>query len=321
MAYQGTFEFAKSQVPLTTSTNPSGYKGFYGFHKYWGKKPHEPLAHIIELLTQPGDIVLDPFVGSGTAGREALLHDRSFIGIDINPVAVDLTRILLKPPDPRELKAAFSSVQKAVKNDIFASYMLQDKKTIATHFLWNTDKLTKVWVTGRTQEKSRKEFEPTPHDLDMIDSFAGYQCKYVRPPRFFSNGRINASPRLTLHDLFTNRAQRNLDLHIGAIRKCPEHIRPSLLLCLTAASGQMTKMVFAVTGRGKTDGKQATKTEVGSWVIGYWRPKLHFEVNTWNCFEHGQISLLKLFRIMTHFIQHEYLKILMPYSPGRWRPQ
>lgn len=47
----------------------------------------------------------------------------------------------------------------------------------------------------------------------------------------------------------------------------------------------MTKMVFAVTGRGKTRGQKAAKTEVGSWVIGYWRPKIHFEVNVWNCFE------------------------------------
>ena len=47
----------------------------------------------------------------------------------------------------------------------------------------------------------------------------------------------------------------------------------------------MTKMVFAVTGRGKTKENSLTKVEVGSWVIGYWRPRLHFEVNVWNCFE------------------------------------
>ena len=47
-------------------------------------------------------------------------------------------------------------------------------------------------------------------------------------------------------------------------------------------------MVFAVTGRGKTKGKSADKVEVGSWVIGYWRPPLHFEVNVWNCFENRE---------------------------------
>ncbi len=55
----------------------------------------------------------------------------------------------------------------------------------------------------------------------------------------------------------------------------------------------MTQMVFAVTGRGKTTGISSEKTEVGSWVIGYWRPKLHFEVNAWNCFEKRTSTLLK----------------------------
>jgi hypothetical protein len=46
----------------------------------------------------------------------------------------------------------------------------------------------------------------------------------------------------------------------------------------------MSNMVFAVTNRGKTRGEQSSKVEVGSWVIGYWCPTLHFEVNAWNCF-------------------------------------
>lgn len=88
-------------------------------------------------------------------------------------------------------------------------------------------------------------------------------------------------------------AQRNIDLLLQAIECCPYSIRPALKLCLTAASGQMTQMVFAVTGRGKTTGISSQKTEVGSWVIGYWRPKLHFEVNAWNCFEKRTGTLLK----------------------------
>ena len=35
--------------------------------------------------SRPGDVVLDPFAGSGTTGVVALRHDRSFIGIELNP--------------------------------------------------------------------------------------------------------------------------------------------------------------------------------------------------------------------------------------------
>ena len=37
---------------------PEGYKGFAGFHKYWGKKPVEVWRFLIEKLTEPHDIVL-----------------------------------------------------------------------------------------------------------------------------------------------------------------------------------------------------------------------------------------------------------------------
>ena len=53
----------------------------------------EPLArdHIFSW-SNPGDTVLDPFVGSGTTGKMAVLNSRSFIGIDISPVYVDLAK-------------------------------------------------------------------------------------------------------------------------------------------------------------------------------------------------------------------------------------
>ena len=54
----------------------------------------------------------------------------------------------------------------------------------------------------------------------------------------------------------------------------------------------MSKMVFAITGRGKTQGKSTGRIEVGSWVIGFWRPELHFEINVWECFERRAVKLL-----------------------------
>ena len=55
----------------------------------------------------------------------------------------------------------------------------------------------------------------------------------------------------------------------------------------------MSKMVFAITGRGKTTGVSSERMEVGSWVIGYWRPEQHFEVNVWSCFERRVQKLIK----------------------------
>lgn len=63
----------------------------HGIHPYPAKFPPQIPAQLIEILTSPGDVVLDPFCGSGTTLVEALRLDRAAIGVDINPVATLVT--------------------------------------------------------------------------------------------------------------------------------------------------------------------------------------------------------------------------------------
>lgn len=58
---------------------------------YPTQKPIILLEQIIKLTTDKGDIVLDPFAGSGTTLVAAKLLERKFIGIDICPDAVKLS--------------------------------------------------------------------------------------------------------------------------------------------------------------------------------------------------------------------------------------
>ena len=198
--------------------------------------------------------------------------------------------MITSPPSYGAIRSAFRDIEREVKARISETYALRSGET-ATHYLWEGAHLKKVWVKG-TARTARREFEPSSHDALLIDQLSAYRSRFVRSPRFFSNGRINASRGMTLDSLLTPRAQHNLDMLMEAISACPATVRSAFQLCLTAASGQMTRMVFAVTGRGKTKGKTAEKVEVGSWVIGYWRPHLHFEVNVWNCFENKTRRLL-----------------------------
>jgi DNA modification methylase len=50
----------------------------------------------IKALTDKNDIVLDPFIGSGTVAEAALLLDRNFIGFEINPMYVNMTMKRIK---------------------------------------------------------------------------------------------------------------------------------------------------------------------------------------------------------------------------------
>ena len=48
----------------------------YNMHVYWSKKPHQAIRQYIRHYTKPGDIVLDPFCGSGGTAVSALLKVR-----------------------------------------------------------------------------------------------------------------------------------------------------------------------------------------------------------------------------------------------------
>jgi site-specific DNA-methyltransferase (adenine-specific) len=54
--------------------------------------PPALVARCLSLTSKPGDLVLDPFIGSGTTGQVALAHRRRFLGIELNPFYVDLAR-------------------------------------------------------------------------------------------------------------------------------------------------------------------------------------------------------------------------------------
>jgi len=60
----------------------------------------------IKLFTKPGDIVLDPFVGSGTTAVACARSSRHFVGIEINPTYRKLAEDRIKAEKTRLLKGA-----------------------------------------------------------------------------------------------------------------------------------------------------------------------------------------------------------------------
>ena len=54
---------------------------------YYAMFPVEFARETIEALSRPGDTVLDPFCGRGTAPYVAMISGRGAVGCDINPVA------------------------------------------------------------------------------------------------------------------------------------------------------------------------------------------------------------------------------------------
>ena len=66
---------------IETSVTPSGERK-HGKHPT--QKPEQLMSHFIKLLTNEGDIVFDPFMGSGTTGVACHKLGRNFIGIELD---------------------------------------------------------------------------------------------------------------------------------------------------------------------------------------------------------------------------------------------
>jgi DNA modification methylase len=90
----------------------------YNMHTYWSKKPHDAIREYIRHYTKPGDLVLDPFCGSGGTALAALMEGRKAIAIDRSPAATFITKNYCTPVDLHELQKAFEELQRKVKPEI-----------------------------------------------------------------------------------------------------------------------------------------------------------------------------------------------------------
>lgn len=59
---------------------------------YPTEKPVALLQRLIENSSSPGELVIDPFLGSGSCGEAALRAKRSFAGCDVRASAIELAR-------------------------------------------------------------------------------------------------------------------------------------------------------------------------------------------------------------------------------------
>lgn len=93
-------------IPLTPQKEKK-----YGKHPT--QKPEELLKRVILSSSNEGDMVLDPFCGSGTTGVIAVEYGRNFIGIDNNRNFLEIAKQRIEEKnDPMNLFSANKQIQK-----------------------------------------------------------------------------------------------------------------------------------------------------------------------------------------------------------------
>jgi DNA modification methylase len=118
--------------PLTPKTLPVSQRvkkagHLYDVHSYWSKKPYLAIEPFIEHYTQPGALVLDPFVGCGSTLQAALGTGRNAIGIDLSPSATHIAANTTSHLSPHSFQKAAEQLFSAVSQALAAFYSVEFK--------------------------------------------------------------------------------------------------------------------------------------------------------------------------------------------------
>jgi len=271
---------------------PKTHTSMYLMHKYWARKPHNVVGEYIERYSEKGDLVLDPFCGSGVTAIEALRRKRRAVATDLDAMSTFITRMTVVPADLKSFGDAFEAIKQKVRKKIDSLY-----ETICpncgTHvaaeaFIWKDDKPTAIRLSCRCSKRVQWK-RPTRFDFQKIKDIENKKIPYWYPDNeLIWNTRVNVHKGEKVSDLFTKRNLLALSLIYHEIDAIGEQDTEELMkFTFTSTLGQASKMVFVIRKRGRASGKiEKSKPEVGSWATrGYWIPPEFFEINAWSCFE------------------------------------
>ena len=151
------------QIP--TSSENSGYPT---------QKPEALLSRIIQSATDPGDLVFDCFMGSGTTQAVAMKLGRRFIGADINLGAIQTTtKRLLSVAE--ELESRKNGLKQVSSTEYQTDYELYAAASAGNTESLNSEQLSKVIdflkVKGMDTSELEKQIKYTGFEVYNVNNY------------------------------------------------------------------------------------------------------------------------------------------------------
>lgn len=116
-------------------------------HSFPAKFPPQLPRLFIENLTSPGDVVLDPMVGSGTTLLEAYLTGRQAIGLDIDPLALRISTVKVHPLNAERVLETMHSITKNVEQVMQSTDDHNFYSEFTNHFDEETQRFITYWFS------------------------------------------------------------------------------------------------------------------------------------------------------------------------------
>ena len=284
----------------------SGHTPMYNMHKFFARKQEDVIREYIKTYSNKDEIVIDPFCGSGVMVAEALRLGRKAIGIDINPVAIFITRNTVKYVDPTKIYIEFKKIEKDIKDIINSLYLTscrecKDNKLSAICFTWDEGKLVDV----RYECPHHGKLINPVNDDDMelyrkiergeIDEYFDNEvsCKYWYPTNtlYYEDGTpfLKKERFESVDDLFTKRNLIALAKLLDRIQKIKDtDLREAFLFAFSSITHLASRMTPV----------RPTRPFSSAWVQqSYWYCPNNMESNVWDLFERAikeRQSLIKV---------------------------
>ncbi|MDR1023733.1 MAG: type I restriction enzyme HsdR N-terminal domain-containing protein [Prevotellaceae bacterium] len=115
------FDYLKRPLLEEIPVKKQAAKRHFGCNAYFTRQTWNVVQEYVKNFSKPGDLVLDPFGGSGITVVEALMAGRKAIHIDLNPLSVFIAKSLIAPVCKVDLVNALDNIK--------AEYQKKEPKT------------------------------------------------------------------------------------------------------------------------------------------------------------------------------------------------
>ncbi len=250
-------------------------------HMYWGRKPLAGLHNVFGDV-KPGGVVLDPFCGGGTGVVAALQRGARVIASDLNPMAVFLTKVLVRPINIPVLERAFESVEAKVAERILKNYTIKcsrcGRNVYFDYLVWNEkhEKAIPEKVSARCLYCGKTGLEK----LSRGKLKRQLHLARIQPKRWYPKTSIKStreSPVAYHSELFTGRNLYGLAELLHAIKQLQrKDCKEALMYVFTAMLYSCSEMqMFSELEPSSSRGWTAWR---------YYVPKKRKEKNVWRTF-------------------------------------
>lgn len=241
----------------------------FNAHSYWTKQPVDVITKFIKANSAEGDIVLDPFCGSGMTGVACILSNRRYLLSDISPICLHIAKGYCQRMPQTDVDGLISDLTANIL-DYYTVDCPECGKVCQIDYAILEDKLEKEKRLDTLKivfhcPRCKKKISKVPDSNDSAkQNTQNFKDLYYPKDHFFGNEPKRNYKRgvLQVYQLYSNRNLTALATLLDNIKKLPE---PAIRqLCLFA----FTSILFNCSIMSRYNPKyENTQIKMGTYYI------------------------------------------------------